>query len=78
MTGGFRERRLRCCLVRIALFMASLSVSPHNAFAQPRTLNLSQDLVSLGIASSNMIPNQQTLAQELRGLAVLFRTARAH
>jgi hypothetical protein len=60
MTGGFRKE-LRYYLVRIGLFILFWSLFPHSALAPPSTLNLSQDLVSLGIAASNMTPDQPSL-----------------
>ncbi len=46
---------LRCCVV---VFVALLGSTPRGA---QTTLNLSQDLVALGIAATNMVPNQPSL-----------------
>jgi uncharacterized protein (TIGR03437 family) len=57
---------------RLLLILALSSIS----WAQPTTINLSQDLVTLGIASSNMTPNQPTLdAGPLLTSAVQYATA---
>ena len=52
-----RLRLPSACVLFVAIWMASM----RHAGAQPTTLNLSRDLVALGIAGSNMVPNQPTL-----------------
>ena len=54
-------KRLRppsACILFVAIWIACLR---HDFGAQATTLNLSQDLVALGIAGSNMVPNQPAL-----------------
>ena len=45
----------------LALALLFTVVALKSAWAQNSTLNLSKDLVTLGIASANMVPNQPTL-----------------
>jgi hypothetical protein len=45
--------------MRLFIRVSVLATLPAAVFAQ--TLNLSQDLVRLGIASANMVPNQRSL-----------------
>ena len=55
------SKRLRlpsACILFVAIWMAFVR---HAFGAQATTLNLSQDLVALGIAGSNMVPNQPAL-----------------
>ena len=54
-----KRLRLPCaCVLFVAIWMAFVR---HASGAQPTTLNLSQDLVALGIAATNMVPNQPAL-----------------
>jgi hypothetical protein len=47
--------------MRFLALLPVLAVLPRAALAQTTTLNLSEDLVRLGIASTNIVPNQPTL-----------------
>lgn len=55
------SKRLRlpsACILFVAIWIVCVR---HDSGAQATRLNLSQDLVALGIASSNMVPNQPAL-----------------
>jgi hypothetical protein len=58
---GARLNRIASCAPIAASLVCVLLFLKVNADAQPATLNLSQDLVALGIAATNMVPNQPSL-----------------
>ena len=56
-----QDARFRSSVRRIASRALFVFLMTQPAAAQTTTLNLSQDLVALGIASTNMLPNQPAL-----------------